>query len=202
MRKEHSLPTKIIDDFFEIPSVWRHYGLKQEYFSDARQPGSQSHTLDILNINLFHKLASKIMTHLTGYTYFQSLQVGFGSVDSTYGQGWIRKADAKWNVAGQIFLTPNPPEHTGIQLYNKLRDFDHDYDQIFAEEMAASPDNRAPFQKYKFEQQSSFRKVLTVGNLYNRCVIFNAESWYADSSFFGDTLDTSRLTINFFGHAK
>lgn len=205
MKKEHALPTKIIDDFFEIPSVWRHYALKQEYTRDvnhATYAGIRTSTLDVMSEDLFHKFASKIMPHLAGYTYFQSLQVNFTSVDGSYGQGWIHDDEPKWNVAGIIYLNPNPPPNSGTLFYKQISEFDHDYGQIFFEELNAKPEDRAPYQKYKLEQKSSFRKILTVGNVYNRCVIFNPALYHSADTYFGDTFETSRLTINFFGHAK
>jgi len=204
MRKTHKFPIKVIDDFFEIPAVWRHYALKQEFTHDTSYttwPGTRTKTLDQINLPLFHKLAGKIISHMPGYNMFQSLQVNFASVDSTYGQGWLHVDEPRWNVAGIIYLNLEPEPDSGTLFFNRVRDTDVDYNKIFFEEINAAPEDRAPFQKYKMEQRSLFRKTMTVGNVYNRCVMFSPDEWHSADTYFGTTLENSRLTLNFFGTA-
>jgi hypothetical protein len=204
MKKLYPIHTKVIDDFFEIPSIWRHLALSQEYNRDpeyATWSGSRTQTLDNIDLKLFHTLAGRLITHLHGYTMFKSLQVNFASVDASYGTGWIHDDEPKWNVAGVIYLHPTPADNSGTLFYNKIKDTDVDFHDVFFKEINAAPEDRAPFQKYKAEQRSLYRKTMTVGNVYNRCVMFRPDMWHSADTYFGNDLESSRLTINFFGFA-
>jgi hypothetical protein len=46
-------PIKVIDNFFEAPELWRHYGLQQEFTKDENStwPGTRTTTLDQLDMN-------------------------------------------------------------------------------------------------------------------------------------------------------
>jgi hypothetical protein len=205
MRKVHLLPTKVVDDFFEIPSVWRHFALKQTFGRDpqyATWAGERTNTLDMLDIKVFHSFASKLITHIPGCNYFKSLQANFALVDETYGQGWIHNDEPKWNVAGVIYLTPNPAPNSGTLFFNKIADTDRDFNEVFFKEINAEPRDRKSLQKYKTEQRRLYRKTMTVGNVYNRMVMFHPSAWHCADTYFGNTLDTSRLTLNFFGYAE
>lgn len=205
MIRRETLPIKVIDDFFEIPSLWRHFALKQEYSRDSRYstwPGVRTDTLDRLDVNLFHSLAGKIMYHLPQFKYFKNLQVNFSLVDETHGRGWIHDDEPKWNVAGIIYLSPNPPANSGTLFYRKIATSNQDFNKIFFEEVCSKPEDRPGYEKYKTEQRALYEKTMTVGNLYNRCLIFNPDMWHSADTYFGKTKDDSRLTINFFGYAE
>lgn len=204
MKKHRKLPIKVIDDFFEIPGLWRYYALKQEFTQDPQYttwPGSRTKTLDQIDLKLFHSFASKLIKHIPGTTHFASLQVNFASVDSTYGQGWIHTDEPKWNVAGLIYLDPKPAPKSGTLFYDKIGDSDTNFNEAFFNELGADPKDRKKFNKVKEEQRKLFRKTMTVGNVYNRCIIFSPDVWHSADTYFGDTLDNSRLTLTFFGYA-
>lgn len=205
MIRRQPVPIKVIDDFFEIPSLWRHFALKQEYTNDTKYatwPGVRTETIDRLDVDTFHNLASKIMFHLPQFKVFRSLQANFALVDSSYGRGWIHDDEPKWNVAGVIYLTPNPPMNTGTLFYKKIANSNQDFNKIFFEEISSTPEDRCGYDKYKSEQRALYEKTMTVGNVYNRCVIFNPAMWHSADNYFGSTVDDSRLTINFFGYAE
>lgn len=204
MKKQPKLPIKVIDDFFEIPAVWRHFALKQEFTADPKYhtwPGIRTKPINELNEPTFHSFAEKLIAHLPGFYAFQTLQVNFASVDSSYGQGWVHNDEPKWNVAGVVYLTPNPAPNSGTLFYEKIGDTDVDYNEMFFDEINAAPQDRPPFQKYKEDQRKLFRKNMTVGNMYNRCVLFSPNVWHSADTYFGTTLEDSRLTLNFFGYA-
>lgn len=204
MNKKPIMPTKVIDDFFEIPSVWRHFALQQTYSADpayATWAGVRTAPLDELDTKLFHSFASKLIVHLAGFSYFKSLKVNFASVDGSFGQGWVHDDEPIWNVAGIIYLNPEPPPNSGTLFFTKIQDSDQQFNNIFFEELKAAPDDRKAYQKYKDEQRALYRKNMTVGNVYNRCLLFNPALWHSADNYFGDTLENSRLTITFFGLA-
>jgi len=114
-------PFKIVDDFFECPDLWRYHALKQEYTTDeqATWPGVRSTVLDQINETLFHSLASKIIVHCPGKRYFHYLKINYALVDESYNLGWCHVDEPKYNVAGVIFLNPDPPKNSGTIFYKK-----------------------------------------------------------------------------------
>lgn len=200
-----SQPTIIVDDFFESPTVWREYALKQTFNFDSKidtYAGERTATLDKLNINLFHKVAGKLIKHIPHKSSFSKLQMSFTLTDKTYGTGWIHDDEDFYNVAGIIYLTPNPPPNTGTAFYHKTahEPLPHFNDQFF-NELKAAPEDRHIYEKYKEEQRSVFKKTLTVENIYNRCVLFNPTNWHSVERYFGNTKEDSRLVLTIFGHA-
>lgn len=201
MKKD--LPIKVIDDILEAPALWRYYGLKQEYRAGelATWPGVRSQTLDQINMNLFSSIASKLIKHIPGKNSFAHLKTNFTLTDSSWGTGWIHQDEPQYNVAGLIFLNPNPPPNSGTLFYQPKRNIDHDYNEQFFAELAAAPEDRKQYEKYKLEQRTMFKKTMTVGNVFNRCIMFSPEEWHSGDTYFGDTLETTRLTIVFTGTA-
>jgi hypothetical protein len=121
MKRTLLQPLKIVDDFFEAPFLWREYALKQEYTKDqSGYPGVKSKTLDDLNLNLFHDLASKIIVH-TGKKSFERLKVNFVSaIESDTPQILGPHQDELfYNVAGVIYLNENAPKNTGTSFYGR-----------------------------------------------------------------------------------
>lgn len=205
MRKSqpNHIPVKIIDNFLEAPQLWRHFALKQEFFNDDTPNFPGKYTLSIQDINetLFHSIASKLIKHLQGYSYFEELQISFRIADKTFGNGWIHYDDPKFNVAGLIYLNEDPPAESGTIFYTCEKENIKSYQDYKFREFLSTPENRHNFDVYKKEQQTYFRKNMTVHNVFNRCVLYSPMFWHSADKFFGDTHQTSRLTINFFGRA-
>jgi len=197
-------PTLIIDNFLEAPLLWRLFALRQEFKRDDidTYAGERTNTLDNLNETLFHSLAGKLIKHVPGKHAFTQLQTSFTLTDGSYGKGWIHEDEPFYNVAGIIYLNPEPPKDSGTVFYRKtaFEALPHFNEQFFAE-LDADPKDRMVFEKYKDEQRKVFKRALTVENVYNRCVLFPPNTWHSVDSYFGTTKEDSRLVITIFGTA-
>ena len=109
--------------------------------------------------------------------------------------------EALYLDAGVIFLNKIAPATTGLSFYTKVADNNQDYNSLFFEELKADSADRLAFTKFKEEQRTLFKRNMTVENIFNRCVMFPPDQFHAADGYFGNTLDDSRLTINFFGIA-
>lgn len=196
-------PIKVIDDFFEIPDLWRQYALKQEFTRDEMSPwpGLRSQSIDSLNMQLFHSVARKLIKHIHGKNEFIHLKMNFAIADSSYNLGWMHQDDVNYNVAGLIYLNTVAPVGTGTSFYNKVVETDRDFNEMFFKELSSDPSERHAFEKYKLEQRTFFKKTMTVENVSNRCVLFSPNVWHSADRYFGTTNDDSRLTLTFFGTA-
>lgn len=195
MKRTVPQPIKIIDNFLEAPELWRHYGLKHV------ELGCESPSLDYLNLSLFHSIASALMMHIYDKKTFAQLKLNFVLGDASFNKGWVQQVDPHWNIAGTIFLNPNPPRESGLLIHSKTGSTDQNYAQMILDEESADPEARIGFEKFKIEQRMLYKQTMTIENVFNRCVIMPANEWYNVTNYFGDTKDTARLTLNFYGVA-
>ncbi len=197
-------PIKVIDNFFESPDLWRFYALKQAYTRDDQStwPGLRTAPLNEISMPLFGSLASNLIKHIHGKTFFSHLKVNFASVDGSYNLGWLHQDEPHYNVAGIVYLNKDAPPDTGTSFYNRIAEQDNDYNKLFFDELAADPADREKFIPLKHEQRKIFKKNMTVENVFNRCIMFPPDHWHGADNYFGSTLDDSRLTITFFGIAQ
>jgi hypothetical protein len=163
---------KIVDNFLELPGMWRTFALQQEYIKDhSGYPGKKTKTLDELNAGMFHSLAEKIVLHVNGKTNFQRLKIQFTCTNlNEFSNNERHQDEPFYNVAGLIYLNENAPANTGTVFFNKTA---------------------------RGEQV----ETITVENAYNRMIIFDPAWWHSPAGTFGDDLESSRLTITFFGIA-
>lgn len=197
-------PTTVVDNFYEDPDVVREYALGQEFFKGNRGswPGLRTELLHTLNKDLFSVFSKKMLFILQeyGFTEFTELQTGFQTIDESYGRGWVHDDDPKLNLAGIVYLNPNPPPGTGTTIYADQPDFNGEaYTEMFMNDvLVSSPEERAQFAKYREDQLKHFTPTIEVDNIYNRCVMFDSRCWHSADRFFGKDLQDSRLTQVFF----
>jgi hypothetical protein len=162
---------KIVDNFLELPGMWRIFALQQEYLKDySEYPGKKTKTLDELNAGMFHSLAEKIVLHVNGKNNFQRLKIQFAYTNVNEFSNVSHQDQPFYNVAGVIYLNENPPANTGTVFFNNA-------------------------------VSGELVETITVENAYNRMIIFDPAQWHAMVGTFGDDLESSRLTITFFGTA-
>ena len=90
--------------------------------------------------------------------------------------------------AGIIYLTPDAPQQTGTSFYRsqytkKMKVSEHEHSIVF---------------RNGYLDPTEFDLVDTIGNVYNRLVLFDAQLIHAASEYFGNTLKNSRLFQLFF----
>jgi hypothetical protein len=202
------IPTIVIDNFYEEPDLWREYALSQEFYKGDRGswPGLRTKLLHELDQDIFRVTLRKLLMVMSqyGYSEFLELQTGFQMIDSTYGRGWVHDDDPKLNIAGVIYLNKEAPLDSGTTIYKDQNDFNGDkYTEMFMDDvLIASPEDRAKYEKYREEQVAHFQKTITVESVYNRLIIFDTRNWHSAEKFFGNSVESSRLTQVVFGKIR
>lgn len=100
------------------------------------------------------------------------------------------------SYAAMVYLTPNAPIESGTSFYRSkitnlrsLNGVDEDtYQRTF----------KGISDEMNFYDSTQFELVDTIGNVYNRLVLFNAKMIHAASKYFGDTKLNSRFFHIFF----
>jgi hypothetical protein len=132
------------------------------------------------------------------------MQTGFQIIDETWGTGWVHDDDPKLHLAGVIYLNPESPIESGTTIYNDQSDFNgEEFSKLFMEDVfSENSTERSKFEKYRIDQRSHFTANTLIGNIYNRCIIFDTRNWHSADNFFGKDKTDARLTQVFFCKIK
>jgi hypothetical protein len=206
---KHKFPTIIIDDFFETPSLVREFALQQKFSKDhpGNWPGYRTNMLNELDNELYNKFASKLFSNFVDGRYEYLLDAQFQYSDASYQSGWVHHDNfEKYDFAGVVYLTPDPPENSGTCIYDitektkqfsKWEDVDNSKWEFMKED--CSTEIRTLISVLRDEYNSIFKLQDICCNKYNRCLIFSASQQHAEQNFFGSDKYDSRLTLCFFG---
>lgn len=200
------IPTVIIDDFFETPDMVRSFALQQEFFKGTRGhwPGVRSDFLDNISKELFDLVTFKILKVLPQFKKFEKFESTFHLSGKNYVRGWVHDDAPDLNVAGFIYLFPNPPKNSGTTFFeDTMPVMGGQFLEAFQSDVSRMPDDppRDDLTKYRDEQLSWFKESLVVDNVYNRAIVFDPKTWHAANDFFGTTKEDTRLTLVYFGKA-
>lgn len=116
--KKTIIPTvKIIDNFFEIPDMWRDFAMNQEY-QEISKGISVSKSINELSFRSFHTLAKKLSLH-SQHRNFPYLDARFYIANSFCIDNKIyRENHEDNNIGAVVFLNDNSPKNTGMSFYN------------------------------------------------------------------------------------
>lgn len=186
----------IVDNFYEDPYAVRQFALQQTYFSGEGSVGHRTRKqflFEGLKESFEGILGIKIQDH-TEKNYgwydvgingrFQFCPAGTPSVYHCDSQKW----------AAVIYLTPNAPTQSGTCFYKHRNTGIHHNSQIDWENGQALQ----VFNQKTFLDGSPYEMVDTVGNIFNRLVIFDGGLIHSGVNYFGWDLDSSRLFHIFF----
>lgn len=175
----------VVDNFYQDPYAVRNFAMQQEYeessdwykgrrtFNQFLTPYVKSRFEEIMQVKI-REWESHGMNGRFQYCVPEDRLVYHN--DS---QTW----------AAMIYLTPNAPPSTGTSFYvHKETGIRHADDQ---------PENVNCFSG-GFYDGNKFELVDTVGNVFNRLVIFDARLFHAASGYFGQNINDARLFQIFF----
>jgi len=174
----------VVDNFYSDPYAVREYALKQEfkpeieYFKGSRSinqyfvPGTKEAFERIMGIKI-REWESHGMCGRFQYCTSQDPLVYHND-----GQTW----------AAMIYLNPDAPYCTGTSLYASKNGARRTSDPNFTDDVFAGG----------FYDETKFELVDSIGNVFNRLIIFDAQNIHAASKYFGQTKEDSRLFHIFF----
>lgn len=183
-KSDYSKRMFIVDNFYANPDAVREYALTQvEYESETNwYKGLRSKTTykpTGIKEAFEHIMGQKIVDFNSGYNGVFQLMM---STD----QQVYHYDTQKW--AAMIYLTPNAPIVSGTRLHrSSINGTRHssEYNADFA------------FQG-DFYDSTKFDIADAAGNIYNRLVIMDAGCFHSAGPYFGNTMETGRLTHLFF----
>lgn len=175
-----NLQLMIIDNFYTNPDSVREYALAQEFNVRGNYPGLRTKPYlpqDVKDcISYWMQFAGNVTSWFEESEYTGAFQIATAQ-DRT----WIH-ADHYNMWAGVCYLTPDAPYTAGTALYR------HRQSGEFYR-------SNKEYEGYDYTKWDQFD---TIGNKYNRLIIYRGDLFHASLDYFGDNLHNGRLFQTFF----
>jgi hypothetical protein len=193
----------VIDNFYTNPLETRNYILEQEFSVRGNYPGQR--TLSYANNHLKDIIQKYVYPFGGKITYFpmpkpdsdpdpnsnDSEQIYNGSFQYTTSRdrSWIH-VDGFNNWAGVVYMTPNAPLSSGTAFYQF-------HDGTMCESDSIMLNNKKEIGIYS-QDFTKWNLVDTVGNVFNRLILFNSKRYHMSMDYFGTNKENGRLFQVFF----
>ena len=189
----------VVDNFYADPHTVREFALQQTYFPGEGAVGHRTRKqflFDGLRESFESIIGSKIVDHTgDGFGWndegingrFQYCPAGTPSVFHCDSQKW----------AAVIYLTPDAPPESGTSFFR------HKETKIFHNSQIdwESGQGLKVFNQNTFLDGTPYEPIDTIGNVFNRLVIFDGGLIHSGINYFGWNIETSRLFHIFFFHS-
>jgi hypothetical protein len=174
----------VVDNFYSNPDSVRNFALKCQFNAHPNAHKGKRTDITYLFPSLkesFENILGKRIKNWHHYGTNGCFQYCIG------GDQLVYHYDGQ-TYAGLIYLTPDAPPEAGTSFYRskitkKMKVNNGEHDIVF---------------KNGFLDPSQFDLVDTVGNIYNRLILFDAKYIHAATSYFGNNEHNSRLFQLFF----
>jgi hypothetical protein len=186
----------VVDNFYEDPYAVREFALQQTYYPGEGAVGHRTRKqflFDGLRESFEEIIDAKIADHTDdGFGWFnegingrfQYCPAGTPSVFHCDSQKW----------AAVIYLTPDAPPQSGTSFYR------HKETKVFHNTQIdwAAGQGTKVFNQHTFLDSTPYEMVDTVGNIFNRLVVFDGGLIHSGVNYFGWDISSSRLFHIFF----
>lgn len=173
----------VIDNFYKDPMSVRNLALEQDFQADTRYfKGKRTKNFRFNGLKeRFEHLLNRKIINWEKYGTNGCFQYCVAEDLHVY------HCD-KQQYAGVLFLTPDAPIDSGTQFFRskhtkKMKVSPGEYDMVFAK---------------GYYDSTEFESVDTVGNVFNRIVLFDSQMIHAAPTYFGTKKEDARLFQLFF----
>jgi len=202
----------VIDDFFDNPDEIRNIAIEclklctDNLINDPRDnyPGVRTNHLGVIQPELHVELKHKVQ-EIWG-AKFPTFSSYFHATTEIHKLG-LCHSDPN-DVAGVIYLNPTAPPNSGTQLVDAWNgnDFRFTFEEDRNFHNACKTHDIAEIENYaKMKEKINsayFKTSINVENRYNRLIMYDAKHFHGPGKYFGHNLNTSRLSLVFFGFYK
>ena len=182
--RNHPPAYVVADNFYENPDAVREFALSLEFnYHPNYHKGKrtdQCYRFDGLK-ERFEQLVGRKIINWEKYGTNGCFQYCIG------GDQLVYHCDTQ-QYAGVLFLTPDAPVTTGTSLFRS----------IHTKNMKVPEKDHAQVFKNGYLDPTQFERVDSVGNVYNRLILFDSLTIHAASEYFGSTKENGRLFQLFF----
>jgi len=205
---EELIPTIVVDNFFETPSLVVAMAQQLEYWrctnhpNGGSWPGKRSDFINHLD-PIFHEIVcKKLIRYLPHHQGFDIADMAFHVSDGSTKSGWVHSDPPHLGIGAVIYLNKEFRQGAGTTIYDVPAGYNG---QVYEKEFKAQlqcqddPEAVAKFEEFKRQCNSDFKPSVSVEARYNRAIIFDGRKYHGGMDFFGNDASDGRLTIVFFG---
>lgn len=174
----------VVDNFYEDPDSVRDFALSANFKSHPESHKGKRTDETYLFEGLkerFEELIGSKIKDFSQYPVNGCFQYCIGGEQIVYHQDLQQ-------YAGVLFLSPDAPPQSGTAFYRSL--YNH--------KMRPSAQDHSQVYSKGFLDPTRFQEVDRVGNVYNRLVLFDAQSIHSGLNYYGTGKEDSRLFQLFF----
>ena len=171
----------IVDNFYPDPNLIRQTALHADFSIKGNYPGlrTESFATDELK-NRFESIIGKKIN------YWPSLYNGSFQFTTLDQKSWIHRDSTDYSAI--IYLTPNAPSNSGTVTYKHIKTQTQFAPDDITKKILDSDSNN----------YSAWEVVDVIGNIYNRCILFNGKCSHKSNEYFGTDINNGRLFQTFF----
>lgn len=174
----------VVDNFYEDPHAVREFGLRQQFkenkkYHKGHRTEQWFRTLE-MKARFEHILGTKIR-NWENYVTNGCFQY------CVAGDSLVFHLDLQ-EYAGLCYLSPDAPIGTGTNFYRSKH----------TKKMTVADEELPVVFRNGFLDQTEFELVDSVGNVFNRLILFNSKLIHAATQYFGTTKDNGRFFQLFF----
>ncbi len=174
----------VIDNFYQRPDQVRNFALKQTFDAHPNNHKGKRTNNRFLFSGLKERFEFLLGTKIKDWERYGTN----GCFQYCIGGDQIVYHHDGQDYAGVLYLTPNAPSQTGTNFFKS----------IHTKKMKAEIQDEKIVFKKGFLDKTEFELVDTVGNIFNRLVLFDAKIIHAASEYFGTDINDGRLFQLFF----
>jgi hypothetical protein len=186
----------IIDNFYTNPYETRNFILTQEFSVKGNYPGLRTQSFANMELkNAIQKYVEPFSGKITHFLIPQEnsdnteIYNGSFQIATSRDRSWVH-IDGYNNWAGVLYLTPDAPVTSGTSFYRF-------HDGTSCERDMNILKNKDQIDMYS-QDLTKWIKVDTVGNVFNRLILFNSKLFHMSMDYFGVNKEDSRLFQVFF----
>lgn len=185
----------VVDGFYSDPDSMRRLALEQDFFESSYHKGKRTRK-QFLFPGLKERFEGLLQRAIVRWETYDMNGVFQYCVA---GDPLVIHSDLQTHAAA-IYLTPNAPPESGTSFW---RSRGYPLDRAPSEEMAAKFGKTAAEVEHamyygKLFDFTAWDTVDSVGNVYNRLVLWNGRKVHSATNYFGNTRENGRLFQIFF----
>ncbi len=187
----------VIDNFLSNPMETRKYMLTQNFSVTGNYPGRRTTSFANEEIkNLLEKIIEPLAGKILEFPMGEKNKNGNDNYNGAYqyttsrDRTWIH-CDTWNNWAGVLYLTPDAPLSSGTGIFR------HKGTEITTAREAEIKGVRTEIED-RGQDYTAWEMVDSVGNVFNRLVLFDSAKYHASLDYFGTKLENGRLFQTFF----
>ncbi len=178
----------VVDNFYKNPLEVRKFALNEEFKVSGNYPGLRTKSFANEELKkIINEYIRPFSGEITDFPLEETAYNGSFQYTTSRARSWIH-TDPNNTWGAVLYLTPEAPATSGTGFYRLKGTNDTGMENILKKDHTD-----------KFSQDlTKWELVDSVGNVFNRLIIFNSKRYHMSMDYFGDSKENGRLFQVFF----